>query len=142
MPLDHAVDMAKVSAGAMEGDIVRTLILDFEHAFMTMPLMIGEQPFNCCEIKQGLSRSREQVYEGEPQSGPFVVWRVLGFGGRPNPLLFARAASLAMRSAQCLGESLCRKPDDFKSQLYVDDPAITVAGSPEVVMGALDAVLL
>ena len=71
-----------------------------------------------------------------------MVWRVLGFGGRPNPLLFARAASLAMRSAQCLGQSLCRKPDDFKSQLYVDDPAITVAGSPEVVMGALDVVLL
>ena len=45
-PLDHAADMAKVSAGVMEGDSVSILILDFEYAFMTMPLMIGEQAFN------------------------------------------------------------------------------------------------
>ena len=119
-----------------------TLILDFENAFMSVPLAVGEQKYNCCEVARGLRRSRPQVYENERGEGKFVVWRVLGFGCRPNPLLFARAASLAMRSAQCLGESLCVKAGDFKSQLYVDDPAITVCGPPKVVKPAIDAVLV
>ena len=47
-----------------------------------------------------------------------------------------------MRSAHCLGEALCVKVGDFKSQLYVDDPAITVCGPPEVVTASIDAVLV
>ena len=141
-PLDHGSDLAKVAAQAGEGDVMVTLILDFENAFMSVPLAVGEHRYNCCEVPQGLRRSRTQVYDSEPEAGQFVVWRVLGFGGRPNPLLFARAASVAMRSAQCLGEALCVKVVDFKFQLYVDDPAITVCGPTEVVAASIDSVLV
>ena len=109
---------------------------------MPSPLSSGEQAFNCCEVSQGLSRTRDNVYTDEPETGKFIVWRVLGFGGRPNPLLFARAVSLAMRSTQCLGDAMCEEPGMFKSQLYGDDPAITVAGSPTAVHKTLDVVLL
>ena len=109
---------------------------------MTIPLSSGEQAFNCCEVSQGLSRTRDKVYADEPETGKFIVWRVLGFGGRPNPLLGARAVSLAMRSAQCLGDAMCEETGMFKSQLYVDDPAITVAGSPTTGPKTRDVVLL
>ena len=65
--------------------ISATLILDFKDAFMTVPLHRSEQPYNCCEVPEGITRTRQTAFEGEVASGTFVVWRVLGFGGRPNP---------------------------------------------------------
>ena len=81
-------------------------------------------------------------------AGRCVVWRVLGFGGKPNPVVFARAASFASRTAQAL-----LKPYGAASvghagvapgrlQLYVDDPVLTVAGSVEETEAAVDLVIL
>ena len=89
-----------------------------------------------------MSRNRKPLYEGEPHSGTFVVWRVLGFGGRPNPLLFARLSSMAMRSVQCLVNALVGSAGFFRSQLYVDDPALCIAGETSTVSLATDATLV
>ena len=64
--------------------MIRTLIIDFENAFMSIPLEKGERAFNCCEVPEGITRTRAAEYEDEPQSGTFIVWTVLGFGGKPN----------------------------------------------------------
>ena len=141
IPLDHTVDMAKTAVTA-EGTVMTTLIIDYEHAFMTIPLSSGEQTFNCCEVVQDLSMTREYVYANTPTTGKFIVWRVLGLGGRPTPLLFVRAVSLAMRYAQCMGEALCDNTGTFKSQLYVCGPTITVTGSPTTVQHTFDGLLL
>ena len=141
-PLDHALDLAFCAALARGDMVVATLIIDFRNAFMSIPLAEDERAFNCCEVKQGLTRRRQTVYRGEPHKGTFVVWRVLGFGGRPNPLLFARVSSMAMRSVQCLADVTVAKAGAFRSQLYVDDPALCVAGSKATVSRALDTALL
>ena len=141
-PLDHALDLAFCAAMAAGNMMVATLIIDFRNAFMTMALHESELPYNCCEVKQGLSRNRKPLYEGEPHSGTFVVWRVLGFGGRPNPLLFARLSSMAMRSVQCLVNALVGSAGFFRSQLYVDDPALCIAGDKSTVSLATDATLV
>ena len=97
--LEHARDLALLSA---DGGVVQTVVLDFADAFMSVPLAQAELPFNCCSLGAPVDRGRESLYPGEPSSGSFVVFRVLGFGGKPNPLVFARLASFAARSAQAL----------------------------------------
>jgi hypothetical protein len=79
--------------------------------------------------------ARPKLDAQESQTGQFVVWRVLGFGGRPNPLVYSRAASFAMRSAQALAGSPNRSCQhallsQCRGQLYVDDPVWTHAGTP------------
>ena len=83
---DHAADVARASAaGSFE-----VLILDFAHAFMTVPSNEGEARYNCCLVEEPLLRSRLPIDADEPAQGTFVVWRVLGFGGSAYPLLYAR----------------------------------------------------
>jgi hypothetical protein len=53
----------------------------------------------------------------------------LGFGGKPNPLVYSRAASFAMRSGQALFPQSPRAACGVRGQLYVDDPAISLTGS-------------
>ena len=50
----------------------------------------------------GVHRSRSALMPSEPAVGRFISWRVLGFGGTCSPLLYARVASFAARSAQAL----------------------------------------
>ena len=100
--VDHGRDMARLKMNAKEGERLATLVLDFKDAFMSIPLAEDEWRFNCAHTGFDLNRKRDQLYEGEPPTGSFVVWRVLGFGGRPNPLVFSRAASFACRYAQAL----------------------------------------
>ena len=69
---------------------------------------------------------------------------MLGFGGRATPLLFSRAASWATRSAQAeLGTPL--EPADNLAraslQLYVDDPALALAGDRRARRKAVDICL-
>ena len=90
------------------------------------------------------------MYEGEPDSGGFVVWRTLGFGGRPNPFVFSRVASLACRTAQALlGSSVEASevsssdgPAPGRAQLYVDDPIVSVRASEVQAKSTLDLVVL
>ena len=71
------------------------MIIDYKNAFMTVPLHPEEWPYNCSVAPQGVTRSRKPLDHGEPQTGSFVVWRVLGFGGKLNPLLYSRIATVA-----------------------------------------------
>ena len=83
------------------------MVLDFANAFMQIPLAKAEMRYNCAAVPQGLRRDRAPLDDAEPSLGSFVVWRVLGFGGRPNPLVYSRVASFAMRSAQALFPVRC-----------------------------------
>ena len=92
------------------------------------------------------------MHSAEPPAGRLISWRVLGFGGRPNPLVFGRITSMIMRFAQailtCAGDVAADgadqlDPADFidttvRSRLYVDDTAIAMAGGADDVHEAFD----
>ena len=114
---------------------------------MSIPIRPSEQRFNCAHAGFELVRGRDPVYEGEPSSGRFVVWRTLGFGGRPNPLVFSRAASFTARTTQALlPTSLSSSPDGQlapgRLELYVDDPIVSARGAYDKAMATFDAVIL
>merc|ERR1712051_969333 len=104
--VSHASDLAVLAQGLSPDGVdsygLESLVLDFRDAFMGIPLAEAERPFNTAELEAPLTRRRAAIFDGEAQQGSCIVWRVLGFGGRPNPLVFARAASFAARSAQAL----------------------------------------
>ena len=60
----------------------------------------------------------------------------------PPPLLFARLALFAMRSAHCLGKATRGDTGGYKAQLYVDDPAISMVGTRKTNLHTIDAILL
>ena len=132
-PIDHARDLGLLVEGLRKDEVLTTLVLDFKDAFMSVPLHPDERRFNCAKVEEPVHRERAALFPDETVKGKFVVWQVLGFGGRPNPLIYSRAASFAMRSAQALvGFPSRRTRRDLLSrtrgQLYVDDPAWTFAG--------------
>ena len=83
---DHAGDLAYAS---MRSEL-ETLILDFKNAFMSVPASPHEARFNCCLVETPVRRSRPALDAEEPEAGRFLVWTVLGFGGKAYPLLYAR----------------------------------------------------
>ena len=137
--IDHGRDLALLSAERRPEEDVYTMILDYKDAFMSVPLASLERRFNCANTGFDLQRTRPPLYEDEPAIGRFVVWRVLGFGGKPNPLVFSRGASFASRTAQALlgpldrrereGDRSCVGVAPGRVQLYVDDPAVAVVGT-------------
>ena len=75
------------------------------------------------------------------------MWRVLGFGGKPNPLLYSRAASFAARTAQAiLGfPTRPKQPEGMgrgRLQLYVDDPVVSIVGTNREVQASFGVLLL
>ena len=124
-----------------------TLIMDFKDAFMSIPLRAEERRFCCASVPQKLKRRRQEITPEEPPVGSFVVWRVLGFGGRSFPLVFSRAASFAARSAQALfwspAHGARRSQEAWaRLQLYVDDPVLSLASaSPTARRRGADLVL-
>ena len=151
--LSHAVDLAILGHGAAHGAAaeplaVMTLILDLWNAFMNIPLADVERPFNVAVVEVPVERGRPPLFEGEPGRGTHIAWRVLGFGGKPNPLVFARAASFAARTAQALlrprveSTSGSTEAAAGRLQFYVDDPVLTLAGTGEQCSTAVDMVLL
>ena len=140
--VDHAVDMAKLTENS-KTSFLSVLVLDSKDALMSIPLAEEERPYNCSVVPEGVRRGREPLHPTEPEEGQCIVWRVLGFGGKPNPLVYSRAASFAMRTAQAMYSADRRGSEaSMRSQLYVDDPAICVYGSPSERSTALDIVLL
>ena len=61
---DHAADLAYVFA---LGEVA-TLILDYKHAFMTVPAAAEEARYNCCLVEVQVSRKRAALDEDEPES--------------------------------------------------------------------------
>ena len=101
-PIDHGRDLALLASDAQPGQRVWTLILDLVDAFLGIPLAKEERANNCILLEEPITRKREALDPAEPKQGKFLIWRVLGFGGRPNPLLYARVASVLCRAGQAL----------------------------------------
>ena len=147
--LDHGRDMAKLNSNMEADETLATLVLDFKDAFMSIPLHENEHRFNCAHTGFDLRRRRAPLYPDEPEVGRFLVWHVLGFGGRPNPLVFSRAASFASRLAQAVvgaepspDERRLRRTAFGYLQLYVDDPTLVVRGTPAQIEATFDVVVL
>ena len=117
---DHGHDIASLAA---LGSSVGVFLLDFKHAFMSVPLSREEMPYNTSVVPESLTRSRPPLDEHEPTTGKVLVWRVLGFGGHANPLVYARIASFASRSGQTLlyHDTDKSRIAHSRIQLYVDD---------------------
>ena len=128
--LDHAQSLAEFS----QRGPTSVLILDFSNAFMTIPASSGELAFNCCEVEEPMTLKRP-LLDQEARQGTFIVWRVLGFGGRSYPLLYSRVASCVARATQAMLHESQLEPDSpwgaVSLQLYVDDPILTISGSRE-----------
>ena len=124
---DHGRDLAALSA---LGSSVGVFVLDFKHAFMTIPLACKEMPFNTSVVPEKISRTREALDEDEPKDGRVLIWRVWGFGGHANPLVYSRVATFAARSAQTLLQHPKEKTGiaHGRIQLYVDDLAVVLQG--------------
>jgi hypothetical protein len=136
-PVDHARDLGLLSEDLRRGESMSVFILDFADAFMSIPLHAEERCYNCASVDNTLSRGRAALFKGEVPTGKFMVWRVLGFGGKPNPLVFSRAASFAMRTAQALvgvpnRRLQCPLLARSRGQLCVDDPIWGLAGTQTV----------
>merc|ERR1712051_778372 len=96
---------------------------------MTVPLAASERRFMCSQTEHVVSRKRAAVSPDEPAQGQFLVWRVLGFGGRSNPIVYSRIAGLVARMTQALAtDDGSSSLAELWSQLYVGDPAYTFAG--------------
>jgi len=135
-PFQHGQDIALLGeALAADPDAsLWSLVLDVQDALMGVPLAPVEFPFNCCDLGGSIKRVREPLYPDEPASGSFVVWAVLGFGGKPNPLIISRVIAFAARTGQALFRPDlkafgCHRAAPARMQMYVDDPVATFAGS-------------
>ena len=118
-PNDHGWDLfhlwLRLAEKTLEKDAgVWSLIIDFKDAFMSTGTRKDEQRFTAAAVADDESPSGTYIY----------VWHTLGFGGKTFPLVYARPASFAARTAQALVPQ-----DRVRSQLYVDDPAIAMVGT-------------
>ena len=145
-PVDHAIDLATLSSQQEPGQAVWVAVADFADAYMSVPLLERERRFNCAEVSEPLRRTRAPIRPSEPAFGSLVLWRVLGFGGRPNPLIFARISSVLMRLAQAMFPSSHKfdrhRLPAVRAQLYVDDAIFAILGCRVQVTEAFDLILI
>ena len=137
----HGRDIAALSA---LGSSVGVFVLDFKHAFMTVPLAPKEMAFNTSVVPETITRTRKALDEQEPTSGQILIWQVLGFGGHANPLVYSRVATFASRSGQALlqRETAVSSLAHGRIQLYVDDPAVVLVGTEQERSDAVDVLVL
>ena len=93
--IDNASDIAILAESHTR---VETTVLNFVDAFVAVPLHPAEQPLNCAEVHE---------LEGQGDYA-FILWRVLGFRGKANPLVVAAVlagagfhAGLEQRKPHC-----------------------------------------
>ena len=91
-----------------EGDL-EWLVLDIADAFHNIPLRPSEWKFACGKV-----------------GNRFVVFLVLCMGGKSAPNIWGRYAAL-------LGRMLAStfSPDEFRSEVYVDDPLMAAIGNQD-----------
>ena len=98
---DHAADLTFAADWSPSGvDGVSVLILDFTDAFMSVPLLASEQRYCCTLCHEAIRRTRDPLRPDEPLSGKVLIWRVMGFGGKAYPLVFARVSGVVIRLTQ------------------------------------------
>ena len=117
-PNDHGWDLYNLWKEIATGELseeasVWSLIVDFEDAFMSTGTLPSEQKYTAAQVDDPSSPTGIYVY----------VWYTLGFGGKTFPLVYARPASFASRTAQALLD-----PKRARLQLYVDDPVLSLYG--------------
>ena len=76
--VDHASDLAAATAAGE----AETFTCDFLHAFMAVPSSPAESRYTCCLTDDPMRLGRAPLDDAEPHVGLFIVWLVLGFGGR------------------------------------------------------------
>ena len=80
------MDTAILYDQARNDEILEALVLDFKDAFMSIPLHPAERKYNCSYLPEGIVLKRDKLDDNEAEQGTFVVWNVLGFGGKAEPL--------------------------------------------------------
>ena len=118
-PVDHGWDLYDLwmllAGETLAKDAkVWSLVVDYKDAFMSTGTLASEQRFTAAQVNDSDSPTGCYVY----------IWRTLGFGGKTFPLVYARPASFASRTAQALSHR-----SRSRLQLYVDDPAHTLVGT-------------
>ena len=102
--VDDAADLLRMGYGGLEW-----LVLDIADAFHNVPLRPSERRYCCGKV-----------------GNRFVVFLVLCMGGKSSPNIWGRYAA-------CIGRILASifDPAEFRSEIYVDDPLLAVAGTAE-----------
>ena len=148
---NHGRDLALLSSwraeGGAEDQLIQTMVLDIEDAFMGIPLSHKEWPFNACVSDMPLHRTRAKLHPHEPNSGHYIIWMVLGFGGKSNPLVFSRCIAFAARSAQAMlrpepGALGASEAGIARLHTYVDDPTLVTLGTAAENSTSVDLVVL
>ena len=122
--IDHARDLAQLLAHVPADtpeEVVVTMILDHADAFHEVPLAPQEVGFCCADLGA----------EG------FLVFWGMGFGGRAFPLTFGRVSSFVGRATQAMFHQ-----NVARLQTYVDDPILSVRGSPQFSPEVFDVTIL
>ena len=111
---DLVKDAMRLKKAAVEqgaGTHLTYFVCDVADAFYKVPLAAEEQQyFTLC-------------YQGE-----YYIWRRVGQGSLNGPTLFGRLAAMIGRISQSVLD-----PNIASIQIYVDDPIVTIRGTPEEV---------
>ena len=118
--IDHAAGLAQLLAAKRRDDLVWILLLDLSDAFHSIALRREERRFCAAKCQHG-----------------WVVFEVLGFGGKAFPLVFCRQASWLSRASAAMFS-----PSSFRLQTYMDDPAMCLRGSLARIQADANTVLL
>jgi len=100
--VDDASDLLRQGQGDLEW-----LVLDIADAFHNIPMLPAERRFTCGKV-------------GET----FIVFEVLCMGGKSSPNIWGRFAAAIGRILASIFD-----PNEFRSEIYVDDPLMAVVGS-------------
>jgi hypothetical protein len=106
--IQDAVDDAR-HLRLCSGEDLEWLVLDVADAFHNIPMHPSERRFACGMV-----------------NGKFVVFLVLCMGGQSAPNIWGRFAALLGRMQASL---FC--PDEFRNEIFVDDPLMAAVGTVE-----------
>ena len=59
-PIDHAIDMAHLTQRLGKTEVASVLILDFQDAFMSLPIDERERRYNATVLPNGIRRRRDR----------------------------------------------------------------------------------
>jgi hypothetical protein len=72
-PIDHAVDVARLSQRLGKQESCDTFVLDYKDAFMSIPIAATEARYNTTMIPSKIRRTREALDKNEPLEGTCLV---------------------------------------------------------------------
>ena len=105
--IEDAVDDAIDLLWQGRGDLER-LVLDIADAFHNIPMRPSERRLTCGKA-----------------GGKYIVFEVLCMGGKSSPNIWGRYAAAIGRILASIFDR-----DEFRCEIYVDDPLMAVSGTP------------